>query len=173
MLVERVKSGFLIAPDFKVTDYDRKASPLAGAYGGWLTDRTCLGGAGGYWLADRSRNRNLGYGGLVLGWFMGADRAVGFGAKGLIGGGRATLTSDVTILQPQLRGQPRVPVTTTVRFRDDFFVAEPEADVLVHLSEHFKLTGGVGYRFINGARRADERIRGVTGSVALQIGGGS
>src|SRR4051812_20306045 len=32
MTVERVKSGFLVAPDFKVTERDRRVSELAGAY---------------------------------------------------------------------------------------------------------------------------------------------
>ena len=32
MIVERVKSAFLVAPDFKVTEVDHKTSELAGAY---------------------------------------------------------------------------------------------------------------------------------------------
>src|SRR2546430_782100 len=100
MIVERVKSGFLVAPDFKVTKFDRQTSTLAGVYGGWLADQTFLVGAGGYWLTDRSRTRDMMYGGFLLGWFVHADRRIGYGAKGLIGGGEATLTSDVTILQP-------------------------------------------------------------------------
>ena len=91
MTVERVKSGFLVAPDFKVTEFDHRVSGLAGAYTGWLYDRTFFLGGGGYWLANRSRDREMAYGGLVVGWFAGADRRIGFGAKGLIGGGRARL----------------------------------------------------------------------------------
>jgi hypothetical protein len=113
------------------------------------------------------------YGGFVIGWFAHADHRVGFGARTLIGGGEATLASEVTILQPQARGRLPIPVTETVRFRQDFFVAEPQADVLVHLGGQFKLTGGVGYRLIGGTRGFDRQLRGVTGSVSLQIGGGS
>ena len=173
MTVERIRSGFLVAPDFKVTRFDGQTSSLAGVYGGWLNDRTFFIGGGGYWLTDRSRAHDMAYGGVVVGWFAQGDRRVGFGAKGLIGGGEATLADDVTILRPPIRGVPQPSFTTTVRFRNDFFIAEPEADVLVQLNRHLKLTGGVGYRLVSGVRGSDRRVRGTTGSVALQIGGGS
>src|SRR5881409_2907314 len=32
MIIERVKSGFLVAPDFKVTEVDRRTAELAGGY---------------------------------------------------------------------------------------------------------------------------------------------
>jgi len=67
MTVERVKSGFLIAPDFKVTRFDGKTSPLAGVYGGWLNDQTLFFGAGAYWNTDRSRAHDLTYAGFVAG----------------------------------------------------------------------------------------------------------
>ena len=57
MLVERVKSGFLVAPDFKVTEFNHP-SELAGAYAGWLTDQTFFVG-GGYWLANRNAGREM------------------------------------------------------------------------------------------------------------------
>jgi hypothetical protein len=184
MTVERVESGFLVAPDFKVTDIDGRVSELAGAYAGWLSDRTLFVGGGGYWLANRSRDRQMAYGGLVVGWFAGADRRVGFGAKGLVGGGRATLVRtfgdifdygdrDVRRLEVSAPGFALlVPPHTNVRVRDDFFVAEPEATVTVGLTRHLRLTAGAGYRLIAGARGARDRLDGATGSVALQIGGG-
>lgn len=183
MTVERVKSGFLVAPDFKVTEFDRRVSQLAGAYAGWLSDRTFFLGGGGYWLANRSRDREMAYGGLVVGWFAGADRRIGFGAKGLIGGGRARLVTSVgDIFDYDHRDVQRlegvasglgllIPPQVNVRVRDDFFVAEPEATVIVGLSKHFRLTAGAGYRLIGGARGTRDRLQGATGSVALQIGG--
>ena len=187
MIVERVKSGFVVAPDFKVTEVDRRVSALAGAYAGWLNDKTLLIGGGGYWLANRSRDREMAYGGIVVGWLARTDRRFGFGTKALIGGGEATLSSTISNIfeVPGSRGEPfgrsqpspgRVvpqPLTTRVRFRDSFFIAEPEANLLVGLTRRLRLTGGIGYRLIGGARSTDDRLRGVTGSIALQIGGGS
>jgi hypothetical protein len=184
MTVERVESRFLVAPDFKVTEIDRRVSQLAGAYAGWLTDRTLFIGGGGYWLANRSRDREMAYGGLVVGWFTGADRRIGFGAKGLVGGGRATLVSsfgdvfdddDRDLRRLEVNGPALTllaPPHATLRVRDDFFVAEPEATVIVGLTRHFRVTAGAGYRLIAGARGTRNRLDGATGSVALQIGGG-
>ena len=183
MIVERVHNGFLVAPDFKVTQLDHRVSELAGVYAGWLADQTFFIGGGGYWLANRSHDRRMAYGGLVVGWLAGTDRRIGFGAKGLVGGGRATLTGSLAdFYDPRdERGGPMpilVPIPDTrVRVRQDFFIAEPEANLLVNLSKHLRLTGGVGYRFIGGERgfrrSTRDRLRGATGSVALQIGGGS
>jgi hypothetical protein len=126
----------------------------------------------------------MAYGGLVVGWFAGADRRVGFGAKGLIGGGRARLVSSFgDIFDYDHRDVQRldaiapslgllIPPQANVRVRDDFLVAEPEATVIVGLTTHVRLTAGAGYRLIGGARGTRNRLQGATGSVALQIGGG-
>jgi hypothetical protein len=198
MTVEREKSGFLVAPDFKVTEFDHQVSQLLGGYAGWLGDRKLLLGGGGYWLVNGSHDREMVYGGAVVGWLVGGDRRIGFGAKGLIGGGRATLVSSInTLFDDHGRSlQVSVPggvtvggITTTtaagttslvfpsippvnVRFHDDFFIAEPEATVTVRLTRHFRVNGGAGYRLIGGARGTRDRLQGATGSLALQIGGG-
>ena len=56
-------------------------------------------------------------------------------------------------------------------FRDHFFVFEPQADALVRLTRLLRLDVGVGYRLIDGVDHVDQRLRGASGSVALQIGG--
>jgi hypothetical protein len=179
MIVERIKSGFLVAPDFKVTEVDHKTSALAGAYAGWLTDNTLLIGGGGYWLANGSEGDEMAYGGLVVGWLARADRRVGFGAKALVGGGQATLSNTIVgiVGRPDDRNGPfgrgARNATVHVRFHDGFFIVDPEANLLVNLTHGLRLTGGIGYRLISGSWDADDRLRGVTGSLALQIGGGS
>jgi hypothetical protein len=188
-------SGFVVAPDVKVTEVDNKTSALAGGYAGWLTDDALFIGGGGYWLANQTSDRKMAYGGLVVQWLARTDRTIGFGAKGLVGGGQATLGSTL----PQLLGGPVPPTTrlpdlfndprlsrfrndidrlfrggdTRVRFREGFFVAEPEVDVVVRLTRQLRLTGGVGYRLIASDDLDDRRLRGATGSVALQIRPGS
>ena len=180
MIVERIHSGFLVAPDVKVTEVDKKTSELVGGYAGWVTDDTIFIGGGGYWLANQSRDREMAYGGLMVQWLMHANRRIGLGAKGLLGAGRATLASSASdlIARGDLRGRidpvdPRrtVLTNTIVRFREDFVVAEPEVDALVRLTKHLRLTVGAGYRFTSG--RDDARLRGPVGSLGLQIGGGS
>jgi hypothetical protein len=184
MIVERVHSGFLVAPDFKITEVDGKTGGLAGGYGGWLTDNRLFIGGAGYWLANTSRDRRMAYGGLVLQWLSRADRPIGWSVKGLVGGGQATLATSVDRLVPlDLRGFPfgRLddralrPTLTSIRVRTQqgFFVAEPEADLLIRVTRHMRLTVGAGYRAVAAERGADDRLRGAVGTLGLQIGGGS
>lgn len=185
MIVERIYNGFLVAPDVKVTAVDRKTSELVGGYAGWLTDNALFIGGGGYWLASQSRDRQMAYGGLVVQWLARTNERLGFSAKALVGGGQATLSNTVAEIlgMPDVRGTPfdhvdpnllrTEPISTRIRFREDFFVAEPEANVLVRLATHVRLTGGVGYRFTSTGHRNDTRLSGAAGSLALQIGGGS
>ena len=189
MIVERVHSGFLVAPDFKITEVDGKTSELAGGYAGWLTDDKIFIGGGGYWLANQSRDREMAYGGLIVQWLARTNERFGFSAKGLVGGGRATLSSGVSdILRMSERDRMSLGrmdqndrddlnrsrlTDSRIRFREDFFVAEPEVGLLVRLTKRLRLTGGAGYRFTAGEGRNDNRLHGAVGSVGLQIGGGS
>jgi hypothetical protein len=180
MTVQRIGNSAFIAPDFKITDFNGKASGLVGAYGGLLVEKTFLVGAGGYWLTDTSHDRDLWYFGFVTGVYVHQDRRVGAGFKLLVGGGEATVGQQYTYLEPRRTG-PATPVTVTSLFHSGIFVFEPEADVVVHLNQHMKLTGGVGYRLTGDPYHGyyggydsygHNYLHGVTGSIGLQIGGG-
>ena len=187
MVIERIHSGFLFAPEVKVTQVDHRTSELVGGYAGWLTDETFFIGGGGYWLADHSRARSMGYAGLEIQWLGRSDQRVGWGIKGLIGAGEATLTDTVTAVtyvpNPALPassrddGLPRfVPGpshTVQLRVRHNFFVAEPEATVVFRASRRVRVSAGVGYRAVSGGWRGDNRLGGPVGTVAVLIGGGS
>jgi hypothetical protein len=153
-----------------------------GGYGGWLTDKTFFIGGGAYWLANGSRDRRLGYGGLVLQWMARGDRLLGYSIKGLVGGGESTLSRSVTqtIRIPDMRlidGRPQAgrqpqSITTSIRTRQGFFVAEPEADVVIRITKTIRLTAGAGYRLIAAEHGDESRLRGAVGTVGLQLGGG-
>jgi hypothetical protein len=184
MAVERVKSGFLITPEIKVTRFDRRTSELVGADVGWLADQTFFIGGGGYWMADQSRDRQLAYGGLVLGLTTPVDSPFSVGVKTLLGGGRATVSRAFTIFDPFNDGDVRsptpgrgnvsvpVPILTNVRFREDFVVLEPEVNIGFKMSKRIRLTAGAGYRWIGRDRGGLDGLSGPTGSVGLQIVGG-
>jgi hypothetical protein len=174
MVIERLQSGWAIAPDVKVTRFDGGTHTLAGAYGGWVIDNQLLIGAGADWLTDpQHRTRELAYGGGLVQWRRGIDRLFGFSIQGLVGGGSATATGDVSVVHFDRTDTRKVtPVFTTERlpFREDFFVAEPSADVVVRLSSHIRLHAGGGYRAVAGARGLNDEIRGATGTVAVEFG---
>jgi hypothetical protein len=187
LVVERVKSGWLIVPDVKITDVNGETSTLAGAYGGWITDNTFLVGGGGYWLTNRSDDHEMAYGGLVLEWLARTDRLLGFGVRGLLGGGQATV--GVTLDEfgyvpgggrhgdrggrdPRDSRSAGTLTPTRVAIHDGFLIAEPQANLLVNFSDRLRLSVGVGYRLIGADDLIDDRLSGVTGSIALQWGGG-
>jgi hypothetical protein len=188
MVVEELRSGFMAAPDVKITDVNHQTSPLIGGYAGWVTDETFFIGGAGYWLADTSHNdTEMAYGGLVVHWLAHKSSRVGFGMRGLIGGGEATLNSTIAVTVPDVRTNGRVvtPPSTAVslvRVRQGFFIAEPEAIASVRIARQMRLVGGVGYRFTGigygygyygyGYGYSSDRLNGVTGSVSLQIGPG-
>jgi len=177
IIIQRLESGWAIAPDVKVTRFDGGTHTLAGAYGGYVIDNQLLIGAAADWLTDpQHRTRQLAYGGGFVQWRRGVDRLFGFSVQGLIGGGTATATGDVSVVNfDRTDTRKLTPVFTTERlpFREDFFVAEPGANLIVRLSSHVRLHAGGGYRAVSGARGLNDEIRGAVVSVALEIGPGS
>ena len=180
MIVERVQSGFLAAPEVKVTRFDRRTSELVGGYGGWLSDQTLFIGGGGYWMASRSRDRGLAYGGLVIGVMPRSNRTVSFGVKGLLGAGRATRVESVTLFDDRGGREPQifpnrvlvpVPIVANIRVREEFWVAEPEANVTVRFGRHVHLAAGASYRFAGRERGTRAGLNGPSGSIAVQFGG--
>ncbi len=165
-----------------------------------MTDRTWLVGAGGYWLANQDDDLKMAYGGMVVEYLARSQERIGFGVRGLVGGGHATLGSTVgeyfgvdgDIGLPG--GDPRhdhaarmvrggAARTAAGRFRsrptprswysESFFVVEPQASVIWHITRWARLDLGVGYRLTAGAGPLDEDLRGPSASMAVQFGGGS
>jgi len=174
MIFEPVRSGWLVAPDAKITEVDGRTSELVGGYAGRITDDTLFIGGGGYWMANQSRDRQMAYGGLVVQWLARTNARLGFSVKGLVGGGAATLSGLTLLRDNDDRDDRRGRITTvTGRRNQAFFVAEPEADVLVRLTRHMRLTAGAGYRFTASERGGDSRLQGAVGTLGVQRGGGS
>jgi hypothetical protein len=195
LTVERVPSGWVIAPDVTMTEFNKEFGTLVGAYGGWLSDRTWLLGMGGYWLANNTHNHGMAYGGLVVQAVAHGDQRFGFAVKALVGGGDATVTAAYRDVYgtPASNGLPDIvfghgghpgrpshhptpPPTITpgtqVVFHEGFFIAEPQAQLMWNVTSNVRLTFGAGYRIIAGADPVNDRLRGPIGSVSVEFGGG-
>lgn len=188
LVVEPVRNPFVVAPDYKVTHVNGDTGQLAGGYAGRLFDDTLFVGGGGYWLVNGSGGDALRYGGVLVGWSAPLGGRIRFGVRGLAGVGQATLGQDVTTGLTPAGGRagmrdPRVirfggapfggrggstPGTLRLRFREDFFVFEPQASVATRLTRHLGLQWGAGYR-LTSADRLGEAVNGATGSVALEL----
>ena len=113
LVLERIDNDWVVAPDYKFTKLDDRTGQLAGGYAGRLLDGQIFIGGAGYFLANRSRDFELAYGGLLLGWQSPELGRIRFGARSLIGGGQASLG----ITFPMLGGPGPVPTgRTDVRF---------------------------------------------------------
>jgi hypothetical protein len=184
LVVEQIQSGWLFAPDVRATDLGGQTGALAGGYIGHITDRSWVIGAGGYFLTNREDDFKLAYGGPVAEWLFHADRRIGFGVRALVGAGTATLPRTLgDLIDPRVlasSGTRRRNATTTLRqfdpnatvaINEDFFVAEPQVNVMLNLSPGQRLVFGVGYRAVGNAPLLGDQLNGVSGSVSFQIGG--
>ncbi len=200
LTIERVEHGFVFAPDARVTGVDGETAALAGGYVGWMTDRTWLVGAAGYWLANQDDDLKMAYGGMLVEYLARSHERIGFGVRGLVGAGHATLGSTVgeyfgvegAIGLPG--GDPRndhvarmmrggrgrhgggafpIAADTAILVSESFFVIEPQASVIWHVTRWARLDLGVGYRLTAGAGALDDDLRGPSASVAVQFGGSS
>ncbi len=182
VVVERVDSGLAGGPDVRVTEVNGRHAVLVGACAGWLMDNRLLIGGGGYWLADNRRDLQMAYGGAVVAWYLLRDHVMDVSVRGLVGGGRARLAVPWGGPVPQRwasfgqRGgmpetYPPLPYPSMVVFEQDFFVFEPQLDLVWHITRGVALTGGAGYRVIGAASGLEDRLRGLSGTVAIRFGG--
>jgi len=176
LVFEKMESGFVLSPDFRFTEVDDEFGQLTGIRAGWLTDDRLLIGGAGYWLTNGSAGRKMAYGGLVVEWSVARSRRVGLSLGALLGGGSGTLATEVS-------GYPRgrrpgrwprpgsaEPQTFLVAASEGFFVAEPQASASLLLTRWLRLGAGVSYRLLAGAGDFESRLRGVSGSVSIQLG---
>ena len=200
LTVERIHSGFLVAPDLKLTRIDGGSGAVAGLYGGFITDRRLLVGAGAYWLTGGPAGVDMAYGGGLVEWFANPGGRVDFSLRSLFGFGRATLSSTVETpvfhafhghagrLRYGERGHGRHrdlrshkghpawsdgfewPNSFTFRYREDFLIADPQLSVHLNVTDWLRIGGGAGYRFVGRAGSDGDRLRGFTASIGLQLG---
>ena len=193
-VVEEMRSGFVVAPDYRFTELDGTPVGLLGLRAGVVTDRRLFIGGAGYWLPGTRDGLEMLYGGGLVEWFANPDGLVDFSVGGLMGMGTATLTDGIgsfgTAWFPFHRLAERYadhgwrhgwghgrhdwrfdpPRFGRSHFRQEFFVAEPQASVHLNLKDWLRVGAGAGYRFAGAAGEANGRLSGFTASIGVQIG---
>jgi hypothetical protein len=199
LVIEKIESGFIISPDAKVAEINERVATFGGVTGGWISDRRVMIGGGGYWLANRNDTFKMAYGGPVVEWLVRGDKRIGFGVRGLVGGGTATLGTSVTALvgeaiddiahldrMPLPRGVRDLVQLVTVReirlgrtgladveipIEQNYFIGEPQLNVFWNVTRRLRISGGASYRLIGGAHLLHDELEGISGNISLQISG--
>lgn len=176
------EDGPVFAPDVKFTEVNHEFATLVGAYAGYVFGGEFMFGGGGYWQANSTNGQHIAYGGPVVEWRALRGKTIGFNVHALVGGG--TTYSDYyngyngydngngVYVDPRGHNGHVVPVPPPgyaygypYHYYDAFFIAEPEAQLVIHFGSTARLQGSVGYR-----ATSTGSLNGVSGGISVQIG---
>jgi hypothetical protein len=178
--VTNVEDGAVFAPDVKFTEVNHEFATLVGAYAGYVFGGEVMLGGGGYWQANSTNGLHIAYGGPVVEWRALRGKTIGLNLHALVGGG--TRYSDYHDgyygyeqgVYPDPRGRnghgvavvpPGYAYGYPYHYYDVFFIADPEAQLVIHFGSSVRLQGSVGYR-----ATSTSSLNGVTGGISIQIG---
>jgi len=197
VVVEQVENGPVFGAEFKYTEMNRQDVFLLGGYAGVIFDNTLLIGGAGYWQVDIGHYDGYGhddyyygyndyshyndyygvngYGGVMLEWYALRSPVISVSARGLVGGGVATVgwNDYAYVNQPAGRHGPAYPPAGGYYAYDQtYFIFEPQVNVSLRIAPGVAMVGGVGYRVIGWANGWEDQIQGLTGTFAIRFGGG-
>ena len=174
----RIRSGGFGGPVVKISSISGKAGLLSGIRGGWIIklnpSTSFVIGAGSYELVTNVKADNifacdiytgntqlyvsLNYYGFELEYVHHSNRLIHFSLQSLIGGGEAGY-------------QYKKRISTGIH--DSFFVLEPGANVLLNVTNFFRIGAGLGFRITTRSRLAevsDSDLTGLTGLATFKFG---
>jgi PEGA domain len=139
------EDGAVFAPDVKFTEVNHEFATLVGAYAGYVFGGEVMFGGGGYWQANSTN-------GLHIDGHYGYNQGIYVDPRGRNGHG-------VVVVPPGFAyGYP-------YHYYDAFFIADPEAQLVIHFGSSVRVQGSVGYR-----ATSTSSLNGVTGGISVQIG---
>lgn len=176
VIVEREKSeplrlGFYVSPALKFGEIAGETETMPGIRLGLEFNRSVYVGFAGYGLPDDNYDDFLhdyyfdddewamGYGGIEVGLISGRPRNGQVALGVLIGGGSVNVDENYFDYE--------------YGDYDGFFVIEPQLDVMIGLSQNFRLGFNAGYRFVDdlqSVRYDEEDLEGPTFGISLGIG---
>ena len=166
-----IESGGFGGPVVKFTSMNGEAGILVGGRGGWIINHSLIIGGGGYGLANNikakvlgpngERYLNFGYGGVELEYVSQPARLVHLSYMVLVGGGGVNWRDE------NLRAG------SMNQESDTFFILEPEVNVSLNVTQYFRLSAGVSYRYVSGSSSAvssNPDLSGPSGIIVFRFG---
>lgn len=153
---------------FKYSKVNGNYRTFVGAKGGWVINHTFVVGLAGYglidefdedwWYYDFDSGLQMGYGGLMLEYIVHPHRLVHLSTSLLIGGGSYSYADYWLDFSNDV---------------DNFFVIEPEMNMMLNVTNYFRMGFGVGYRFVDNDHRLvldDKDLSGLSLTLTLKFG---
>ncbi len=162
-----VRFGGYGGPELGITSVNGDFGVMMGGRGGLIiNNRWVIGGAGWRMVNNLKINEmdarplslEMKYGGLLLEHLFPSRDIFLFSVNAIIGGGQVSLDENESNQEIGL---------------DRFFIFEPGANLVADISRHFRISLGVGYRFIANARLGDienSDLAGPTAKATLEFG---
>jgi hypothetical protein len=141
----KIEYGGFGSPVLKSSQIGDDFSFLVGGRGGWILNHKFSIGGGGYGMVNRIVAHDIqgspvvqfGYGGIIFEYVLNPRKLIHFSAATLLGAG------GVGYFWEQWHGYDVESV--------GFFVAEPEINIMLNVTEYFRIGLGGSYRYIKGA----------------------
>ncbi len=165
----KIENGGFGAPVIKFTQVNGKFGLLIGGRGGWIMNHKFVIGGGGYGLVNQVDANfifegdltplMMGYGGFEMEYIFSSNKLVHFSIYLLLGGGGITYK--------------RFHEWDTPHISDSFWTAVPAANIELNISSFFRISAGVGYRFVTGVDLGDltnSDIAGFEGILTFKFG---
>ncbi len=166
----QLEHGGYAGPVVKFTTINNDWEVMVGGRGGWIINHSFVLGGGGYGLVTDVEAENidprgdvvleLGYGGGIIEYVGHPNELIHYSVSLLIGGGGVNYIREITN-------------TRLYADADAFFVLEPEANVMLNITTHFRAGVGAGYRLISGvdlAGLSDSDIGGLSINMVFKFG---
>lgn len=169
-----IESGGFGGISLKTTQVNDDLVLLVGGGGGWIINHTLFLGGAGYGLVNKTKvpdadpekppYLSLGYGGLWFGYIHNSSKLVHTKFHTLIGAGGL----NYTYWKENQREMEEIPWES-----DSFFIIEPGVDVVLNMTENFRVSAGATYRFvmdISFPGYTDESIGGPSVCISFKFG---
>jgi len=163
----RVTSGGFGGPAVRVTQLIGQTGIMMGGRGGWIINHSFILGGGGYGLVANvdarvpsvygDRRLAFGYGGVEMEYVHDWDRLIHVSVMLLIGGGGVGYQASVDDPRGSNYDHPM----------DEVFVLEPAVEAHLNVTEFFRLSAGVAYRYVNGVTTPTTSNASLSGGSAV------
>ncbi|OGU66848.1 MAG: hypothetical protein A3C56_12565 [Ignavibacteria bacterium RIFCSPHIGHO2_02_FULL_56_12] len=163
---EVVHGGFG-GPVLKASTVNGSPALFVGGRGGWIINHSFILGGGGYGLVANvdarvpsvygDRRLAFGYGGVEMEYVHDWDRLIHVSVMLLIGGGGVGYQASVDDPRGSNYDHPM----------DEVFVLEPAVEAHLNVTEFFRLSAGVAYRYVNGVTTPTTSNASLSGGSAV------